>query len=253
MTQSTSLFGECDPTATQNSLSLSINSIRRASKFSLFSEQVHSSWNESGQASSMARVLPRTLAEKYGTLLEPLEKAFQGRSNSNSRVSRWAKPSSDNQCRCHDRTCSSILLGDFQRKGNPLSESSSGRIQGASGWKTSRTSIKTVRVQHQWSASVHLPTENENIKWSWESVEQDAQIDSDLSQRLHPPDIQCATHREHLFRALETVKDDLATERKISDPPCASNATNFSSALPSQWKICSIIIDWIEKNLAGKI
>ena len=48
------------------------------------------------------------------------KKLFQGKSNSNSRVSRWAKPSSDNQCRCHHWTCSSILLGGLQRKGNLL-------------------------------------------------------------------------------------------------------------------------------------
>ena len=129
LSKSTSLLGEYYQAETQDSLPLSIYSTRSASKFSLFSEQVHSSWNESGQASSMARVLPRTRAEKYATLLEPLEKAFQGKSNSNSRVSRWAKPSSDNQCRCHDRTCLSILLVDFQRKESPLSESRRGRIQ----------------------------------------------------------------------------------------------------------------------------
>ena len=47
MTQSTSLSGEPHQAETQNSLSLSIDSIRRASVFSLFSEQVHSSWTES--------------------------------------------------------------------------------------------------------------------------------------------------------------------------------------------------------------
>ena len=128
-----------------------------------------------------------TRAEKYAAFLEPLEKAFQGKSNSNSRVSRWAKPSSDNQCRCHDWTCLSILLGGLQRKGNPLSESRSDWIQEKSGWKTSWTSIKTVRVQHQWSASVHSSTENENIEWSREGVEQTAQIDSSLTLRLHSP------------------------------------------------------------------
>ena len=56
MTQSTTLFGKSYPTETQNSLSLTIDSIRRASKFSVVSEQVHSSWSESGQASSRARV-----------------------------------------------------------------------------------------------------------------------------------------------------------------------------------------------------
>jgi hypothetical protein len=43
MVQPTSLFGESDQAETQNSLSLSIDSIRRASKFSVVSEQVHSS------------------------------------------------------------------------------------------------------------------------------------------------------------------------------------------------------------------
>ena len=41
----------------------------------------------------MARVLPRSRDKKYATLLEPLEKAFQRKSNSNARLSRWAKPS----------------------------------------------------------------------------------------------------------------------------------------------------------------
>ena len=228
-THTASLFGEYYQAETQDSLPLSICSTRSASKFSLFSEQVHSSWNESGQASSMARVLPRTRAEKYATLLEPLEKAFQEKSNSNSRVSRWAKPSSGNQCRCHDWTCSSILLGGLQRKGNLLSESRSDRIQVASSWKTSRTSIETVCVQHQRSASVHLLTENENIKRSWEGVEQAAQIDSSLTLRRHSPNIQWGTHREHLFRALENVEDDTPTERK-------STNDGSSSIFANKWK-----------------
>ena len=97
----------------------------------------------------------RARAEEYATLLELREKAFQGDSNSNSRVPGWAKPSSDNQYRCHDWTCSTILLGGLQRKGDLLSESRSGRIQAASSWReTSRTSIETVCVRHQRSASV---------------------------------------------------------------------------------------------------
>ena len=46
--QSTSLFDESDQAETQDSSSLSINSIRRASKFFVFSEQVHPSRTESG-------------------------------------------------------------------------------------------------------------------------------------------------------------------------------------------------------------
>ena len=113
MTNSTFLFGEYYQAETQNSLSRSIDSIGRASMFSLFSEQVHLSWTKRGQASSMGIVLPRPRAERYAALSEPLEKAFQRKSNSNSRVSRWANPSSGNQCRCHDWTCSSILLGSI--------------------------------------------------------------------------------------------------------------------------------------------
>ena len=82
-----SLFGESDQKETQDSLSLLIDSVRRTSIFSLFSEQVHSPRAESGQASSIARVLPRIRVEKYATLSEPREKAFKGKSNSNSRVS----------------------------------------------------------------------------------------------------------------------------------------------------------------------
>ena len=161
----------------------------------------------------MARVLPRSRAEKYATLLEPLEEPFQEASDSNSRVSGWEKQSSDNQCRCHAWICSTILLGGLQRKGNLLSESRSRWIQGASSWKTSWTSFETVCFQHQWSASVYSSTENENIKWSWEGVEQAAQIDSDLSLWRHPSNIQCTAHREHLSTALETVEDDPPAER----------------------------------------
>jgi hypothetical protein len=42
---------------------------------------------ESGQASSVARVLSQTRVEKYATLFKPLKKAFQGKSNFNSRLS----------------------------------------------------------------------------------------------------------------------------------------------------------------------
>ena len=147
----------------------------------------------------MARVLPRTRARKYATLLEIFKEPFQEASDSNSRLFRWAKLSSDNQCGCHDWACSSILLEGLQRQRNLLSKPRNGRIQEASRWKT----------------TAELPlTENENIDWSCEGVEQTAQIDSNLTLRLHSPNIQWVTHREHLSRALETIKDDLATERK---------------------------------------
>ena len=137
--------------------------IRRAPKFSVFSEQVHSSWTESGQASSMARVLPRTRAEKYATLLEPFEEPFQEASDSNTRVSGWERWSSVDRRWYHDWTRPSILLGGFQRKWHAFSESRSSQIQATSGREVSRTSVETISVHHQRSASIYPTTENENI------------------------------------------------------------------------------------------
>ena len=151
-TQSTYLFGEYYQAETQDSVSLSINSIGRASKFSVFSEQVHSSWTESGQASSMARVLPWTRAEKYATRLEPLEIAFQEASDSNSMISWWEKQSSVDRSWYHDWTRSSILLGGFQIKWHAFSESRSSRIQTVSRGEIGLTSVETISVQNQRSA-----------------------------------------------------------------------------------------------------
>ena len=78
----------------------------------------------------------------------------------------------------------SILFGAFQRKRHVFSEPRSSRIQAASGREISRTSVETISDQHQWSASLYSSTEQENIEWSWEGVEQTAQIDSSLTLRL---------------------------------------------------------------------
>ena len=105
------------------------------------------------------------------------------------------------------------------------------RIQAASGREISRTSVATISVHHQRSASVYPTTENENIKRSWEGVEQAAQIDSDFTLRLHPSNIQCAAHREHLSTALETVEDGTPAKGEDSNSLCESNATGLPSAV----------------------
>ena len=66
--------------------------------------------------------------------------------------------------------------------------------------RSSQTPVETVRAQHPWSASVYSSTENENVERSWEGVEQTAQIDSSLTLRLHPPNIQRAT--DHLLASV---------------------------------------------------
>ena len=82
-----------------------------------------------------------------------------------------------------------ILFGGFSVKNGtrPSQKPRRSEIQTASGRKISWTSVETIYVQHQRSASLHSSIENENIEWSWEGVEQTTQIDSSLALRLHPP------------------------------------------------------------------